>query len=186
MMKIKETLKTNCKTKILVASGIATVLFLLVASDIFADTKQLDDFPFYKVNEICYCNGIFLASGVVVEETEKWDAMNNKIEKKFFIYSTNDSTWSWLQPVGIMTENNKDTTRYDAEPRHLTSLKGCFVAVIDVGENPDRSQRIHYSRDGIVWYYTPIHATSVHNINDKIVVENGLSFSVSDDGINWK
>ncbi len=189
MIKINESSKACCKPNLSPVSGMAVLFFLFLFSDILADTteiRQMSDFPFYKVNEISYCNGIVIAAGVVVEETEKWDAMNNRIEKKFFIYSTNDSTWNWYHPVGMMIDDNKDTISYDAEPRHITSLKGCFVAVIDVGENPDRSQRIHYSRDGIVWHYIPIHATSVHLINDKIVVENGLSFSVSDDGINWK
>ncbi|HLO59866.1 MAG TPA: hypothetical protein VK179_14055 [Bacteroidales bacterium] len=143
-------------------------------------------YPYYKVNHVIRNNGLLLADGVVAEEKQKWDAMNNKIETLFYLESVDDSTWQWIKPTGITVNTNGDTLKYEAFPRNIVAFKNYFISIIDVGENPDRMQVIHYSRDGILWISTGIYVTSIHVINDKIIAEHNLSLAVSEDGIHWK
>jgi hypothetical protein len=169
----------------------ATCLLIKIAFStvLFAENPIPRDssiFPYYKVRHVNCSNGIILADGAVVEEIEKWDAMNNKIETLFYLKSNDDSTWQWIKPTGITVHNNGDTLKYDAFPRNIVAFKNYFISIIDVGENPDRMQVIHYSHDGIHWISTGIYVTSLHVIKDKIIAEHSLSLAVSDDGMHWK
>lgn len=142
-------------------------------------------YPYYKIQHVAQANGVYFANGVVVEEKERWDAMNNKIETPCYIRSYNDSLWQWCKPKGIQRTTDNDSVVYDAFPHNVVSIRNNFVAIIEVGENPNRSQVIHYSKDGVLWYNTGIYATSLHVVHDKIIAEHMLSLAVSANGEQW-